>query len=273
MNAVRRAGVALLACTVLACVAARDGQADAPKAPRADKPEKVKVEKAAERAPAERTPSEAEPAGGRPEGMRWRPDSPMPQEMMDRIIAVAQDVSPDLAKQISERRTKAPDEMSQAMRQSARRLVALAVLKERNPGLYAIRVEDLRLQLELRALGDAYRAAVDAKDAAKSAALEAQIAAKVQSQVDVDLRARAQELLALDAQVQSMREDLLEDQKHSADRIAERVGAVKKGQPIQEKGMFGEGPGGERRGRQRSEGEADRAKGEPKAPKQPSNGA
>ena len=87
------------------------------------------------------------------------PDGPMPQEMVDRVIAVARDVSPDLAKQLEEKRNVAPDDMSQAMRQSARRLVALAVLKERNPGLYAIRVEDVRLQLELRSLGEAYRAA------------------------------------------------------------------------------------------------------------------
>ena len=185
---------------------------------------------------------------------------------MDRIVAVAQDVSPDLAKQLSDRRSAAPDEMSQAMRQSARRLVALAVLRERNPGLYAVRVEDLRLQFELRALGDSYRAAVDAKDASKAAAVESQIAAKVRSQVDIDLKARALELVALDEQMKAMRADLLEDQQHTDDRVAERVGAVKKGQPIQEKGMFGEGPGGERRGRQRPEAE-------PKQPKPAPNGA
>jgi hypothetical protein len=197
----------------------------------------------------------------RTDGMRWRPDGPMPQEMIDRVIAVARDVSPDLAKQLEEKRSVAPDDMSQAMRQSARRLVALAVLKDRNPGLYAIRVEDVRLQLELRTLGEAYRAAQTAGDAAKAKVLEAQIAGKVKAQVDVDLRARAQELVALDEQMQTMREDLVQEQKRTAERVVERTEAVKKGEPIQERGMFGEGSG--RGGRQRGDSpEGERPKGE-----------
>ena len=197
----------------------------------------------------------------RTDGMRWRPDGPMPQEMIDRVIAVARDVSPDLAKQLEEKRSVAPDDMSQAMRQSARRLVALAVLKERNPGLYAIRVEDVRLQLELRTLGEAYRAAQAAGDAAKAKALETQIAGKVKAQVDVDLRARAQELVALDEQMQAMREDLGQEQKRTDERVVERTEAVKKGEPIQERGMFGEGSG--RGGRQRGDSpEGERPKGE-----------
>jgi len=178
----------------------------------------------------------------------------MPQEMIDRVIAVARDVSPELATQLAEQCTKSPDEMSQAMRQSARRLVALAVLKERNPDLYAIRVEDVRLQLELRTLGDAYRAAEAAGDATKVAALGVQIAAKVRVQVDIDLKARAQELVALDEQMKAMRDDLVKEQRSTDVRVAERTDAVKNGQPIQERGMFGEGGGGgERRGKPRPE--------------------
>ncbi len=194
----------------------------------------------------------SEPRRG--DAMRWRPDGPMPQEMIDRVIAVARDVSPELATQLAEQCTKSPDEMSQAMRQSARRLVALAVLKERNPDLYAIRVEDVRLQLELRTLGDAYRAAQAAGDTTKEAALGVQIAAKVRAQVDIDLKARAQELLALDEQMKAMRDDLVKDQRNTDARVTERTDAVKNGQPIQERGMFGEGgAGGERRGKPRPE--------------------
>ena len=194
----------------------------------------------------------SEPRRG--DAMRWRPDGPMPQEMIDRVIAVARDVSPELATQLAEQCTKSPDEMSQAMRQSARRLVALAVLKERNPDLYAIRVEDVRLQLELRTLGDAYRAAEAAGDATKVATLGVQIAAKVRVQVDIDLKARAQELVALDEQMKAMRDDLVKEQRSTETRVAERTDAVKTGQPIQELGMCGEGGGGgERRGKPRPE--------------------
>lgn len=176
-------------------------------------------------------PSAAPPAR-RPDPGRPRPDGPMSPEMAERIIAVARDVSPDLAKELAARQQSAPDEMSQSMRQNARRLMAMAVLKERNPDLYAIRVEDLRLQLELRSLGDRWRAARDAKDDASAAAVLAQIEAKCRAQADLDLKARAQELVALDAQLKSMREELVREQARSAERVAERVEATKSGQPF-----------------------------------------
>jgi ATP-dependent Lon protease len=119
--------------------------------------------------------------------------------------------------------------------------MALAVIKERNPDLYAVRVEDARLQLELRKLGDQYRAATQAGDAAAAETIAAQIAAKVRAQVDVDLKARAQELVALDEQMKALREELVTEERRTAERVAERIDAVKKGQPIQERGMFGEG--------------------------------
>ncbi|MEI6474674.1 MAG: hypothetical protein WCO75_04715 [Planctomycetota bacterium] len=230
---------------------AKDGAAQK----QASAPAAKQVDKQGDKLGAKSGGEPGEPRRG--DAMRWRPDGPMPPEMIDRVIAVARDVSPELAAQLEERRTMAPDEMSQAMRQSARRLVALAVIKERNPNLYAIRVEDVRLQLELRTLGDAYRAAQEAGDASKAAALGVQIAAKVRAQVDIDLKARAQELIALDEQMKAMRDDLVQEQRGTDARVAERIDAVKKGQPIQERGMFGEGgsggAGGERRGKSRPE--------------------
>lgn len=204
---------------------------------------------------------DGKPEPRRGDASRGRPDMPMSPEMVDRIIEVARDVSPDLARQIEERRNASPEEMTQAVRQSARRLVSLAVLKQRNPELYAIRVEDLRLQLELRALGEQYRAAVEAKDDARAKSLDAQIAAKARAQFDVDVRARAQELVALDQQVKTMREELVQEQREADAKVAERAEATKKGLPIKQRGgMFmggGEDRGeGDRRGGARPQGAA-----------------
>jgi hypothetical protein len=109
----------------------------------------------------------------------------MAAEMAERVIAVARDVSPELAAEIEKVRAEIPDRMSQSVRMNARRLMGLAVLKDRNPGLYAIRVEELRLQLDLRDLGERWRAATAAKDEANAAALAAQIETKARAQVDV----------------------------------------------------------------------------------------
>ena len=155
----------------------------------------------------------------------------MAAEMAERVIAVARDVSPELAAEIEKVRAEIPDRMSQSVRMNARRLMGLAVLKDRNPGLYAIRVEELRLQLELRDLGERWRAATAAKDEANAASLAAQIETKARAQVDVDLKARAQELVALDAQLKTLREELVEEQRRTAERVRERIEAVKSGQP------------------------------------------
>jgi len=189
-------------------------------------------------APPEATPSADAPARepgrrgeGRVEGGRWRGDAPMAAEMAERVIAVARDVSPELAAEIERVRAEIPDRMSQSVRMNARRLMGLAVLKDRNPGLYAIRVEELRLQLELRDLGERWRAATAAKDEANASALASQIETKARAQVDVDLKARAQELVALDAQLKTLREELVEEQRRTAERVRERIEAVKSGQP------------------------------------------
>jgi uncharacterized protein YerC len=174
----------------------------------------------------------AAPAARRPDPGRPRPDGPMSPEMAERIIAVARDVSPELAQELAARQRSAPEEMSQSMRQNARRLMAMAVLKERNPELYAIRVEDLRLQLELRALGERWRVAREAKDDRTAASIMAQIEAKCRAQSDLDLKARAQELVALDAQLKSMRDELVREQARSVERVAERVEATTSGQPL-----------------------------------------
>ena len=174
-------------------------------------------------------------AARRGEGPRMRPDGPMSPEMVERVLAVARDVSPELAERLERARDASPEEMSKAMRQGARRLVALAIVKERNPDLYAIRVEDVRLQLELQRLGEEFRAAEAAGDAAKAAALAERIAAKARAQVDVDLKARAQELVALDEQMRSLRDELADEQRRTEERVAERVEAAKAGRPLQER--------------------------------------
>lgn len=176
----------------------------------------------------------------RGEGTRMRGEGPMSPEMVERVMAVARDVSPELAERLENARQASPEDMGRAMRQGARRLVALAIVKERNPGLYAIRVEELRLQLELQRLGEEFRAATEAGDAARASALEAQIAGKARAQVDLDLKARAQELVALDEQVRVLRDELADEQRRTEERVAERIDAAKAGKPLQERAPFGE---------------------------------
>lgn len=153
-------------------------------------------------------------------------------EMFEEVIAVGMDVSPEFGKQLEGLRKLSPEQKMQAMRQNAPRLLSLAFLKERNRKLYDARVGELRVQLELHALGEQYVTAERAGDTAAMNALLPEIQKKVRQQVDMDQRAKAIELKALDEQLAKLKKELEEDIARTDERVAERVEAVKKGQPV-----------------------------------------
>jgi hypothetical protein len=209
-------------------------------------------------------PDGARPDGQRPEGSRGdgprRGMPPLSEEMFEQVIAVGKDVSPEFGEQLEKLRNLSPEEKSQAMRQNARRLVTLAVLKRRNQELYDTRVKELRVQLELHALGEKYMAAETAKDASAMATLTTEIQKKVKLQVNLDLKARAQELKAMDKQLEDLKTELEQEIKETAERIAQRVEAVKKGEPIKGRGFSGDGDGRSREDRPKGEAPHDGAK-------------
>ena len=77
-----------------------------------------------------------------------------------KVIAVAKDVSPEWAAQLSVLHEEDPDALLSNIRRSGRRLLGLAMLRDRDPGLYTVRVGELRCKRELATAGSAYREAV-----------------------------------------------------------------------------------------------------------------
>lgn len=170
--------------------------------------------------------------------------------MRERVLAVARDVSPDLAEQIARSFENASsEEAAQAMRQNARRLIGLAVLRERNRDLYETRVQDVRLQMELHTLGTQYAAASTAGNTAEMARLQQEIAVKARRQLEFDLKARGQELKALSDQLDAMRTELRGESEAFEARVKEQIEAVKSGKPLRPRPFGGDGtrgPGGPR---------------------------
>lgn len=195
-------------------------------------------------------------AGDRDDAPR-RGGTPMPPEMRAKVLAVANDVSPELGGKLQKAfDAMGPDDAVRALPQNARRLMALVVLKERNPDLYQTRVEDLRLQLELHALGGKYQAAQAASDQAAMQRLDGEISVQARRQVAAELKARGQELKALADQLDRMKSELIVETQQQDARVAERIEAVKAGQPLRPRPLPGEdgtrgdgvGPRGETRG-------------------------
>ncbi|MBU3728351.1 MAG: hypothetical protein FGM37_03770, partial [Phycisphaerales bacterium] len=117
-------------------------------------------------------------------------------------------MSPAWASSLEKVRERDPAGFERATGVLAKRLKALAVLKDRKPQLYALRVEELRIQGEVTALADQWRSAVSTGRTEEASGIEAQLRAKVGTMVDLNLRSRAMELAELDEVMRSMRGDL-----------------------------------------------------------------
>ena len=150
-------------------------------------------------------------------------------EQMDRIIAVARDLSPELAARLDEARSRDADSFRSALGAQAKRLGSLAVLRERRPELYAIRIQELRLEAQVLALGEQLHSAIDAGRTDDAARLEATLRPLVLSFVDSNLRSRAVELASLDAMMRELRVDLERDARQRTDTVEQWVKALRDG--------------------------------------------
>ena len=150
-------------------------------------------------------------------------------EQMDRIIAVARDLSPELAARLDEARSRDADSFRSALGAQAKRLGSLAVLRDRRPELYAIRIQELRLEAQVLALGEQLHSAIDAGRTDDAARLEATLRPLVLSFVDSNLRSRAVELASLDAMMRELRVDLERDARERTDTVEQWVKALRDG--------------------------------------------
>ena len=161
-----------------------------------------------------------------------------------RAVEVAREVSPEWGEVIAARARENPEQMKEALRSTARRLLALTALKERAPRVFAAKVAELRSQGEtMRAATELRR--LESEPGAPEAALaeaRAALAASAARQVEATIAARAEELSALEQHIERMRKDLARD-SGNVDALAADVArrALERG-PRRAEGR--EGPGG-----------------------------
>ena len=173
-----------------------------------------------------RRPEGAERTGGRGGymigGMRGRGGGgrrPITEADIETMFEIAESISPEWA---SELRTMMADDSEtgrQAIMKSGRRLFGLVMLKEKKPELFETRVEELRVQFDIRKTYERYQAALKTGDAAVIVGYKASLTDLAAKIVDLELKARAMELAALDQAVQEMRMKLTKEIEESAERI------------------------------------------------------
>lgn len=132
---------------------------------------------------------------------------------LERVVAVAREVSPEWGETLAVRAKENPEQVKEALRGGARRLLALTALKERAPKVFAAKVAELRAQGETaRAVAELRRLESDAASTEDSlAAARAALDQCAKRQVEATIAARAEELSALEQYIERMRKDLARD--------------------------------------------------------------
>lgn len=140
----------------------------------------------------------------------------------DALIAVAKDVSPELAKTLGAARAKDPASFRAATAKLAKRLSSLAVLRDRKPELYKLRVEELRVQGQLDGLKEEWASARVGNRVEEAQKIEGQIRKLAGTLVDLNLRSRGLELAQIDALLRSMLADYrrdVDDRNQTIERV------------------------------------------------------
>jgi hypothetical protein len=100
------------------------------------------------------------PDRGYPKG-EWRKPFPsssaMPDNMVEHIMAVANEVDPELAARLMSICEKDPEAFNKIIRKQGRRLGSLVRLRESDPELYEVKVTELKTDAEIYHVAEAIR--------------------------------------------------------------------------------------------------------------------
>lgn len=146
---------------------------------------------------------------------------PLSDSDMERLITVADDISPEWASSLRERLAEDPEEARTDFRRYGRRLFGLLMLKDSNPELYKVRVAELAIKKGIRDQAARYHAVL-VDDPGEAERIAGTLKQLVVQSIDLELRARALELQALDTAVREMRSRLMnevDDSLTKADRV------------------------------------------------------
>ena len=142
------------------------------------------------------------------------------------VILVANDVAPEWGASLQSKLDENPDSLRESIGQNGRRLLGLAMLRERNPTLYKVRVNELRCNRSLQAASDAYRQAIRDGREEDSSTLHEEIRGLVAQSLDLELQARAMELAALDKALTELKSALQLEIRTQQERMQERLDEV-----------------------------------------------
>ncbi len=143
-------------------------------------------------------------------------------EMIKECLEVAREVKPQLASRLERlRRDSTEAQFEQAMRRNAWHLLNLVRLRERNPGLYDLKMRELQTGEQIQRVTAQLREALNVGSTGQAQLLETQLHALVQLQASQSIEARGRYLLRIQEHAEALKQQI-EDEASNFEQTVER---------------------------------------------------
>jgi hypothetical protein len=170
-------------------------------------------------------PERQGPPGPAPGQRDWRRDGGafrLTPESREHVIAVIADLRPLSAEERELLATMSPDELRKKLAEQGGMILGLARLRETQPELYGLRIQDMQLLRRIQDQLQQLRLARDAGQAEAVAAAERELRIAVAEQIDLRFAIREREITALEERVAVMREELQREREQPRDELITR---------------------------------------------------
>ncbi len=130
-------------------------------------------------------------------------------DMIEKCLDVAREVKPKLAARLERlRRDSSETQFEQAMRRNAWHLLNLVRLRERNPGLYDLKMRELQTGEQIQRVTAQLREALNVGSTGQAQLLETELHALVQLQASQSIEARGRYLLRIQEHAEALKQQI-----------------------------------------------------------------
>ena len=143
-------------------------------------------------------------------------------QLIERCLEVAREVDPQLAETLTDLRKRSPGREFERAIRDARHLISLARLKEEDPTLYGIKVQELRLDARIEVLAAEARQA-RAADSAGAEKLEDELRGLVREQAALSIATRGMALRRLRDHLKTLQDQLNADSANFEQTVDRRL--------------------------------------------------
>lgn len=163
---------------------------------------------------------------GRKRPDRMAPDGdgrnrPMPQNMVEHIMAVAKEIDPELASKLSAMCEKDPDSFDKIIRRQGHRLGSLVRLREEDPELFEVKVTELKTDAEIYHVAESLRGQDYASPNAKAQIAELEGLVRVKTAISI--RAQTLYIERLERHLEGLQARLVDTSARFDEIVDERL--------------------------------------------------